>query len=46
MVKKVSAIESTDTGDIVEKFDNNIKIGQTESQVLNHDHGKCTSTQE
>lgn len=43
MVKKVSAI---DTGDIVEKFDNNIKIGQTECQVLNHDHGKYTSTQE
>ena len=46
MVKKVSAIESTDTGDIVEKFDNNIKIGQTKCQALNHDHGKYTSTQE
>ena len=36
--KKVNAIQTTDTSDLVKKADYNTKIGEIEKKILDHDH--------
>ena len=44
-VKRVNAIETTDTSNLVTKDDYNTKIAEIENKILHHDHGKDTTTQ-
>ena len=46
MVKKVNAIQTNDTGDLVQKTDYNTKIYEIEEKINNHDHDKYITTQE
>ena len=45
MVKKVDAIQTTDTSDFVKKADYDTKIGEIEKKITDHDH-KYITTQE
>ena len=45
--KKVNAIQTTDTSDLVKKADYNTKIGEIEKKILDHDHSnKYITTKE
>ena len=47
MVKKVSAIQTTGTSNLVKKKkDYDTIIGKIEKKMLDHDNGKYTTTQE
>ena len=37
MVKKINAIQSTDTSNLVKKADYNTKIGEIEKKIQDHD---------
>ena len=39
-VKKVNAIQSTDTSDFVKKTDYNTKINEIQKKIIDHDHDK------
>ena len=45
LVKKVNAIKTADTSNLVNKADYNIKIAETEKKILDHDHCKYITTQ-
>ena len=38
MIKKVNAIQATDTSDLVKKTDCDTKIGEIENKIVDHDH--------
>ena len=46
MVKKVNAIQTTGTSNLVKKKDSDTIIGKIEKKTLDHDNGKYTTTQE
>ena len=46
MVKKVIAIQITDTSDLVYKADYNTKVSEIENQILDYDHDKYITTKE
>ena len=46
LVKKVNAIETTDTSNLVKTADYNTIISEFEKRILDHDHGKYITTQE
>ena len=46
LVKKVNAIQTTDTSNLVKKTEYNTKIGEIEKKMLNHDHDQYITTQE
>ena len=45
-VKKINAIQTTDTIDLVIKDDYKTKIREVEKKILHHDHDKYITTQE
>ena len=46
LVKKVNAIQTTDTSNLVKKTDYNTKISEIEKKITDHDHDKYITTQE
>ena len=46
LVKKINAIQTTDTIDLVIKDDYKTKIREVEKKILYHDHDKYITTQE
>ena len=44
--KKVNAIQTTGSSDLVKKADYKTKIGEVEKKMLDHDHDKYITTQE
>ena len=46
LVKKVIAIQITDTSDLVYKADYNTKVSEIENQILDYDHDKYITTKE
>ena len=46
LFKKINAIQTTDTIDLVIKDDYKTKIGEVEKKILYHDHDKYITTQE
>ena len=46
MVKKVIAIQITDTSDLVYKADYNTKVSEIENQILDYGHDKYITTKE
>ena len=46
VVKKVNAIGTIDTSDLLKKTDQNTKINETENNILDHDYDEYITTQE
>ena len=46
LVKKVNAIQTPDTSNLVKKTDYDTKISETGKKILDHDHAKYITTQE
>ena len=46
MVKKVNAMQTIGTGNLIKKTDYAIKISEIEKEITDHDHDKCITTQE
>ena len=46
VLKKVNAIQTTDTSNLVKKAGYNTKIAEIEKKILVHDYGKYITTQE
>ena len=46
LVMKYNNINTTDTSDLVKKFDYNTKINEIEKKITNHDHVKSITTKE
>ena len=46
LVKNVNAIQITFTSNLAEKTSYNTKIAEIQKKILDHNHGKCITTQE
>ena len=44
LVKKVNAIGTIDTSDLLKKTDQNTKINETENNILGHDYDEYITT--
>ena len=44
--KEVNAVQTSDTSDLVKKFNYNTKINEIENKILDHGHDKSITAQE